>query len=291
VPIFQKPSQVVIKESEYRLFRDYIAKNSGIVIPEEKTYLLETRLSKHMAQAGIDSFGKFYDYIIADKSRQVMQKIINAITTNETKWFRDAEPWSILENFILPSLINDLTTGRKKRIRIWSAASSSGQEIYSTVMCVDNYLSHNNILGVKLSDFDFFATDISGDVLEIAKKGRYDKISMARGLSDYYKDKYFTQNGNAWDINDKIKNAVTFAPFNLQNSFNNFEKFDIIFCRYILIYFSDELKEEIVQKMYDVLNDEGIVFTGIYALLDVFLKYFESNSFGNTTYYLKKREI
>ena len=291
MPIFQKPSQVVIKESEYRLFRDYIAKNSGIVIPEEKTYLLETRLSKHMAQAGIDSFGKFYDYIIADKSRQVMQKIINAITTNETKWFRDAEPWSILENFILPSLINDLTTGRKKRIRIWSAASSSGQEIYSTVMCVDNYLSHNNILGVKLSDFDFFATDISGDVLEIAKKGRYDKISMARGLSDYYKDKYFTQNGNAWDINDKIKNAVTFAPFNLQNSFNNFEKFDIIFCRYILIYFSDELKEEIVQKMYDVLNDEGIVFTGIYALLDVFLKYFESNSFGNTTYYLKKREI
>ena len=290
MPIFQKPAQVVIKESEYRLFRDYIAKHSGIIIPQEKTYLLETRLSKHMAQAGIDSFGKFYDYIIADKSRQMMQKIVNAITTNETKWFRDTEPWSILEKVVLPPLIDALTAGKKKRIRIWSAASSSGQEIYSTVMCVDNYLSANNIFGVRLSDFDFFATDISGDVLEIAKKGRYDKISMARGLDDYYKDKYFTQNGNAWDIKDKIKNAVTFTPFNLRNSFNNFDKFDIIFCRYVLIYFSDELKEEIVQKMYEALNEDGIVFTGIYALLDVFLEYFESKSFGNTTYYQKKRE-
>jgi len=291
VPIFQKPAQVVIKESEYRLFRDYIAKHSGIIIPQEKTYLLETRLSKHMAQAGIDSFGKFYDYIIADKSRQMMQKIVNAITTNETKWFRDTEPWTILEKVILPPLVEALMTGQKKRIRIWSAASSSGQEIYSTVMCVDNYLSSNNIHSVKLSDFDFLATDISCDVLEIAKKGRYDKISMTRGMDDYYKEKYFTQNGNAWDIKDKIKNAVTFSPFNLQNSFSVFEKFDIIFCRYVLIYFSDELKEEVVKKLYGALNENGIVFTGIYALLDVFLEYFESKSFGNTTYYQKKREI
>jgi len=288
VPSIQKPSQVLINESEFRLFRDYIEKHSGIDIPREKTYLLETRLSKHMAQVGIDSFGKFYDYIIADKSSQMMQKIVNAITTNETKWFRDAEPWAILENTILPSLIEDLTSGKKERVRIWSAAASSGQEIYSTVMCVDNYLRKNNVPGVKLSDFSFLATDISNDVLEIAKKGRYDRISMMRGLCDSYKEMYFSQSGTAWDIDDKIKNAVDFKPFNLQNSFLVFEKFDIIFCRYILIYFSDELKSEVIRKMSDTLNDGGIVFTGIYALLDMFSDCFNSTSYGNTTYYQKK---
>jgi len=291
VPTFQKRSQVIINESEFRLFRDYIAKNSGIVIPEEKTYLIETRLTKHMAQVGIDSFKRFYDYIISNDSPQMVQKIVNAITTNETKWFRDTEPWTVLETIVLPPLVDELSSGVRDRVRIWSAAASSGQEIYSTVMCVDNYLRSNNILNVKLSDFDFIATDISGDILEIAKKGRYDRISMTRGLSDFYKEKYFTQNGTAWDISDKIKNVVEFKPFNLQNSFMGFEKFDIIFCRYILIYFSDELKEEIIRKMSGLLNEGGIVFTGIYALLDVFSKYFDSNAYGNTTYYQKKGEI
>jgi len=288
VPITQKPAQVLINESEFRLFRDYIAKHSGIVIPQEKTYLLETRLSKHMAQVGIDSFGKFYDYITADNSLQMTQKIVNAITTNETKWFRDSEPWLIIENYILPALIEELSSGKKDRVRVWSAAAASGQEIYSTVMCIDNYLRTNGVLNVKLSDFEFLATDISNDVLEIAKRGRYDRISMTRGLSDNYKDKYFTKNGTAWDIKEYIKNAVEFRPFNLQNSFLGFEKFDIIFCRYILIYFSDELKEDIIRKMYESLNENGIVFTGIYALFDMFTDYFTTKSYGNTTYYQKK---
>jgi len=279
---------VLISEPEFRLFRDYIEKHSGIVIPQEKTYLLETRLSSHMAQAGVDSFSKFYDYILADNSRQMMHKIVNAITTNETKWFRDVEPWEIFEKKIMPSLVEDLYTGKKERVRIWSAAASSGQEIYSTAMCVDNYLKTNSIHSIKLSNFDFFATDISSSVLDIAKKGRYDKISMARGLSDYYRDKYFTQKGTAWEINENIRNVVEFMPYNLQNTFMCFEKFDVIFCRYILIYFSDELKQDIIRKMHDSLNDGGVVFTGIYALLEMFSEYFNAGSYGNTTYYLKK---
>jgi len=288
VPFFQKPSQVLINESEFLLFRDYIAKHSGIVIPPEKTYLLETRLSKHMAQAGIDSFGKFYEYILADKTLLMMQKIVNAITTNETKWFRDVEPWTVLEEFLLPPLVEELSTGKRKRVRIWSAAASSGQEIYSTVMCVDDYLRKNNILGVKLSDFEFLATDISSSILEIAKKGRYDKISMSRGLDDYYKDKYFKQNGSAWDINDKIKNAVVFKPFNLQNSFIGFDKFDIIFCRYILIYFSDDFKMDVIKKISESLNEGGVVFTGSYALLDMFTESFNLSTYRDITFYQKK---
>jgi len=290
VPIFKQPSQVSINESEFCLFRNYIAEHSGIVISREKTYLLETRLSKHMAQVGIETFGKFYDYIIADNSLQMMQKIVNAITTNETKWFRDNEPWTVLENDILPSLIEDISLGKRNKVRIWSAAASTGQEIYSTVMCVDNYLRKNNIHSVKLSDFEFFATDISSDVLDIAKKGRYDKISMSRGLSDFYIERYFKQKGTSWDIDEKIRTAVEFRAFNLQNPFTCFEKFDIIFCRYILIYFSDELKMEVIRKMHEALNNPGIVFTGTYALLDMFTDLYNSNSCGNITYY-QKREM
>jgi len=284
----QAASQISISESEYLLFRNYISENCGIVIPPEKTYLLETRLSKYMVDTGTDSFGKFYDYIKSNSDPSIKQKIINAITTNETQWFRDSAPWKVLEERLLPELVNDLISGKKNRVKIWSAASSSGQEIYSTVMCIDNYLSTNNIKGVTLSDFDFIATDISTGVLDIAKKGRYDRISMIRGLSDYYKAKYFKENGSAWDIDPKVRSAVKFDCFNLQKSYKPLGQFDIIFCRYVLIYFSDDMKKEIISKMCDVLSDSGVFFTGNYALYDLFKDNFDSDYYGNLTYYIKK---
>jgi len=155
-------------------------------------------------------------------------------------------------------------------------------------MCVDNYLKNNPEPGVSLSDFEFFATDISMRVLDIAKKGRYDKISITRGLSDFYRDNYFTQNESAWDINENIRNSVNFAHFNLQNSYQRFGLFDIVMCRYVLIYFEDGLKQDIIRKMHGALNDGGILFTGNYAIFDLYEKYFNINHYENATYYSKK---
>ena len=284
----QSPSQISISESEFLLFRNYIAKNCGIFISPEKTYLLETRLSRFLVDAGTDSFAKFYDYIISGSDPLMPQKIINAITTNETQWFRDSAPWKVLEERILPGLVDKLVSGKKNRVRIWSAAASTGQEIYSTAMCIDNYLSQKNIKGISLSNFSFIATDISSNVLEIAKKGRYDKISIMRGLNDYYKKKYFKENGSAWDIDPKIRSAIRFEHFNLQDSFKNFGQFDIIFCRYVLIYFSDDLKKEIVAKVADSLSTNGILFTGNYALYELFRNNYDFDHYGNLTYYIKK---
>ena len=283
-----KQLQGSINENEFLLWRDYINEMCGIVIPPEKAYLIETRLSKLMIDAGADSFGEFYDFVIADSDPLTPQKIINAITTNETQWFRDDAPWKVLEEISLPGLVEKLASGRKSRIRIWCAAVSTGQEVYSTVMCVDDYLRKNRVKDVDLSGFDFFATDISSRALDIAKKGRYDAASIMRGLGDYYRSRYFTQNGSAWSIDPKIRDAVRFARFNLQENYQSLGMFDIIFCRYVLIYFPDDLKKEIIAKMYDALMDDGLLFTGNYALYDFFNDNFDAGHYENLTYYSKK---
>jgi chemotaxis protein methyltransferase CheR len=281
-------SQNSISEREFILFKDYFAKNSGIVIPFEKAYLIETRLSKLMLDAGTESFEEFYHYIVSGHDPSMSQKVINAITTNETLWFRDTSPWKVLEERLLPELVEELAYGKKINVRIWCAAASTGQEAYSTVMCVDDFLSKNRTRGVDLTRFEFLATDISGRVLDIAKKGRYDAISIKRGLNDYYKGKYFTKNGSVWDIDPKIRDAVKFMHFNLQNQYTSFGMFDIIFCRYVLIYFSNDQKKEIINKMYGALKEKGALFTGNYALYEMFSDDFITNHYDNLTYYIKK---
>ena len=276
-----------INEDEFSLFRDYIIENCGIAIPPEKAYLIETRLTKLMLDVGAESFGEFHRYIVSNPGSPVHSKIINAITTNETLWFRDVLPWKVLEEVYLPRFVEELSSGKKTRVRIWCAAVSTGQEIYSTVMCIDNYLKRNSISGVDLSNFDFYATDISNSVLDIAKKGRYDKISIMRGLDSYYKERYFAQNGSAWDIDPKIRGAVRFENFNLQKDYHSFGLFDVIFCRYVLIYFSDALKKEIISKMHNALTGGGVLFTGNYVLYELFKDDFDIVHHENLTYYTK----
>jgi len=277
-----------INEREFELLRDYIAEHSGILIPPEKSYLIETRLSGMMASLGMAAFGELYDYIVKSKDPAVRRKVIDAITTNETMWFRDGAPWKVMEEKVLPSLTRTLVSGEKSRARFWFSAVSTGQEAYSTVMCVDDFLYKNGIKGITLADFDFFATDISGGVLETAKKGRYDQISIMRGLDEYYKNKYFTKNGPAWEIDGKIREAVRFSEFNLQSDYHLLGKFDVIFCRYVMIYFPERTNREIAEKMSEALREGGVLFIGNYVFYELFDEYFDTNHYGNLTYYSKR---
>ena len=277
-----------ISSSEFTLFRDYINDICGVAISPEKSYLIETRLAKIMIDAGFESFGDFYCHIASNDDAIMRQRIINAITTNETLWFRDELPWKLMEDTILPKLLDEFEERKRTRVRIWCAAVSTGQEAYSTAMCIDDYLSKNRVKRVGLPDFEILATDISTRVLETAKKGRYDKISIARGLGDWYKSKYFEEEGSTWSIDCKIKDAVRFEHFNLQNDCRPFGQFDIIFCRYVLIYFSNELRKAIIARMYDALKDGGVMFTGNYALFEMFEDRFDINHYGNLTYYTKR---
>ena len=280
-----------INEREFELFKDLIAEKSGIELKPEKAYLIETKLTTLMIESGAETFSEFYDYIVSGVDTEITDKIIEAITVNETMWFRDDTLWSFIKEETLPKLTQEFTSGKRDKVRIWSAAVSTGQEAYSMAMCVDNYLSkisRSDATNIELSNFEIFATDISGRVLNIAKKGRYDRISMSRGIDDFYKTWYFDERNLGWNIDEKIKDSVKFQKFNLKDSYDDFGKFDIIFLRYVLIYFSDELKRMVLEKMCEALTDNGILFTGNYVLFELMSEYFDINHYGNLTYYTKK---
>ncbi len=272
-------------DKEFAVFRDYLCKSSGILVPPDKAYLFEMRLVKVMADAGCENFGELYRYIVSGKDPQITQKIINAMVINETLWFRDSLPWRVLEEDLLPRYIAELRSSARNKVRFWFSAVSTGQEAYSTVMCVDNYLKRKLVRDIQLSDFEFVATDISSRVLDVAKRGRYDAISIRRGLDDAYREKYFTQDKSAWELDPRIRDAVRFSRFNLQHSFLPLGSFDVIFCRYALIYFGDELKREISGKLRRALNRDGVLFVGNSAMSDYFRDGYEHVHYKNLTYF------
>ncbi len=281
---------VNISEMEFSLFQKFILDKCGIELAPEKAYLIESRLTKILVDLKCNSFGELYRTLQSSHDDKLVQRLIDAITTNETLWFRDKLPWRVMENLLLPQFIEDLKSGKKDRIRIWSAATSTGQEAYSTAMCIDNYLKTKNVQGVSLKQFEIIGTDISRLVLEIAKNGRYDSIAITRGLDKTLKSTYFTQRDNAWEIIPPIKQAVQFHQFNLQNSFASFGTFDIIFCRYVLIYFSDILKTDIIKRMNQSLKVDGTMFLGAYEMCSHLSSMFESKLFENGVYYTKALE-
>lgn len=281
---------VSLSNSEFVLFRNFICERCGINIEENKAYLIETRLAKMLIDSGLNSFTELYNSIESNWDDSIATKIIDAVTTNETFWFRDKKPWEVIENCLMPQFIEMLRNKHKAKIRIWSAAASTGQEIYSTVMCIDNYLRKNNITDIKLTDFEFIATDISTNVLEIAKKGIYDSISIKRGLDLEYRELYFKKEGHVWVVADFIKNRVKFEQFNLRNSFMFMGKFDLVLCRYVLIYFSKDFRKEVLEKMTRAINKEGYFIIGtseIYYDMDYL---FEKKSYNEATYYMLKEE-
>lgn len=281
---------VSLSNSEFLLFRNFICERCGINIEENKAYLIETRLAKMLIDSGLNSFTELYNSIESNWDDSIATKIIDAVTTNETFWFRDKKPWEVIENCLIPQFVEMLRNKHKTKIRIWSAAASTGQEIYSTVMCIDNYLRKNNITDIKLTDFEFIATDISTNVLEIAKKGIYDSISIKRGLDLEYRELYFKKEGHVWVVADFIKNRVKFEQFNLRNSFMFMGKFDLVLCRYVLIYFSKDFRKEVLEKMTRAINKEGYFIIGtseIYYDMDYL---FEKKSYNEATYYMLKEE-
>lgn len=273
----------------FKLLKKYIENNCGLDIPDEKAYLIETRLSSILAKQGLNSFEELYYHIINNNCTSISEELIDAITTHETLWFRDKFPWTVLEKIYLPAYIKSIRNGEKKKIRIWSAATSTGQEAYSTAMCIDSWLLRNGITDVSLDNFEILATDISGSVLNYAKAGVYDDISVTRGLDISFRNKYFKNEGAVWKINDTIKASVKFDKFNLQSSFILLGKFDVVFCRYVLIYFSNILREEILKKLSSCMEPDSVFFIGSSELYAVINMQFDTVQSENGVYYTRKK--
>ncbi len=254
------PVSTKIDLNEFQLMRDYIEKSCGIHITEEKMYLVETRLTTLMIENGCNSFTELYKKATSDMSHGLRDKIVDCMTTNETLWFRDTSPFSILDEIILKEFTEEIKAGKRTKIRIWCAACSTGQEPYSIAMVLLEYIRKNSVL--KPHHIEIVGTDISPTVLYLAMAGRYDNLAISRGLDADFKSRYFEPDGKVWSIKSEVKNMVKFKKMNLQEDFSFMGKKDIVFCRNVLIYFSDEFKKDILQRFTKMLIPNGYLFLG-----------------------------
>lgn len=249
-----------ISSAEFSALSQYIERACGIHLAPEKAYLIETRLTKLMALSGCETFGEFHRLAESGRDPGLPEKIINAITTNETLWFRDEHPFKILAERILPTLAEKVARGELTRVRIWSAAAATGQEPYSIAMTVHDYCARDSRL--RAEQVEIVATDISSSALSIAKAGRYDGLAITRGLPEAMKAKYFVQDGRVWQISPAIQASVQFRSFNLQRSAVELGRLDVVFARYVLIYFTDELKRKIIDGFAGQLGPQGYLILG-----------------------------
>lgn len=244
-----------IPPKEFDEFRSYLEQRSGIVLSDNKGYLVASRLSQLMTEYKLESYS---DLILRIKSDAKLSKLtMDAMTTNETSWFRDNYPYELLHHELLPALVK----ARVPRIRIWSAACSTGQEPYSIRMVTEEYLNKNPGFFPR-ENIEIIGTDISSRALGIAQQGVYDSAMAGRGLLSERKQRFFLQKDELWHVRDEIKKAISFRELNLKQSFSALGKFDIIFCRNVLIYFSPELKTDVLQRMAKALNPGGYLIVG-----------------------------
>ena len=244
--------------SDFEQFRIFLEKSCGIVLGDNKQYLVSSRLSKLMAQQEIKTLGELVQRIQGQPRGGLREQVVDAMTTNETLWFRDTYPFEVLKSRILPELVK---ASPGQRLRIWSAASSSGQEPFSLSMSIDEYERTN--LGQLRAGVQIVATDLSVSMLANCKTGEYDSLAMGRGLSQERLQRFFDPRGpGRWAVKAPIKSRVEFRQLNLLDSYARLGKFDIVFCRNVLIYFSAEVKKDILQRIHATLKPGGYLFLG-----------------------------
>jgi len=245
----------VLAPDEYEAFRVFLEQACGIVLGDNKHYLVVSRLSRVLSEQGIDSLGELVRRLKASRGDGLRERIIEAMTTNETYWFRDGYPFEVLKTRIIPEL-----AGRGPRpLKIWSAACSSGQEPYSISIAVQEWLNARPGHALQV---EILGTDISPAMLKLAQEGHYDAMTAGRGLSEERKRRYLIDRGNGWQVRPEIRDRVRFMPANLLQSYSLLGRFDVIFCRNVLIYFSADSKRDILKRMAGVLNPGGYLFLG-----------------------------
>lgn len=247
-----------ISQTDYERFRQFLEQACGIVLGEGKQYLIVSRLTKLLRDEEIPSVAELLNAIQRGHPRHLRDAVIDAMTTNETSWFRDGGPFELFEKLCLPELESRLSQSS----RIWSAACSSGQEPYTISMILHDYLRKKP--DSRLKNTQIMATDISNSMLALARRGTYEEHALIRGISPARRQQFFTalDEDGRWQLNNEIKDRVQFREQNLLQSYTSLGRFDVIFCRNVLIYFSIERKIDILARLAQAMNPQGYLFLG-----------------------------
>ncbi len=245
----------MIAKEILQYFFKLLHEESGLLLDESKKYLLETRLEPLAAQEGFRSIDDLGRNMIQRRNSLLRQKVVDAMTTNETLFFRDKTPFSVLKEEVIPKLMK--LNERTRSIRIWCAACSTGQEPYSVAMTLREMAQDLRGWRVKI-----VATDIAEHVLRQGRSGRYSQHEVQRGLPTPLLVRYFSQVGANWDVKPEIKSMVEFRKLNLLSSLVSMGTVDVAFCRNILIYFDVKTKRGVVERIGKILSPEGVLFLG-----------------------------
>ncbi len=272
-----------ISADEIKVLSQYIYAISGVALDASKAYLLETRFKHLLGKYGCASYMDLYSKAKADRGGDMEKEIVDAITTNETLFFRDASPFEVFKHKILPDLIDARSKafpGRSVPLRIWSAACSTGQEVYSIAIALREALG--NLGGFQIS---ILGTDISDDAVSKASYGKYNKFEIERGLPMPVLHKYFTPAGDGWRIKDELRAMATFKKFNLMKPFVGLGKFDVVFCRNVAIYFTPADKKMVFEKIAGVLEADGALIIGSTESLTGVTAAFEPKRYLRSIFY------
>jgi chemotaxis protein methyltransferase CheR len=246
---------ITISDQDYKEFCRFLESQCGIVLGDSKQYLVRSRLSPLVTKYNHDSLSTLLKDVALGRNRELRIAAVDAMTTNETLWFRDTYPFVVLAEKLLPEL-----AANKRPLKIWSAASSSGQEPYSMAMTI---LETQQKKPGMLPNVSITATDISATMLDLCRQGIYDNLALGRGLSPERRRAFFDEVGDGrMKVKDNVKRLVTFKPQNLMESYSMLGKFDIIFCRNVLIYFSADMKSKVLNQMANSLNPGGYLMLG-----------------------------
>jgi chemotaxis protein methyltransferase CheR len=239
---------------DYDYLRKLLKERSGLMLSAEKQYLVESRLTPLVRKAGLASLGELVAKVKSNNERLIAD-VVEAMTTNESFFYRDKIPFDHFRDAIVPGLM--AARAKVRRLRIWCAAASTGQEPYSLAMCLKE--SKERLGGWRV---EILGTDLSTEVLEKAKAGVYSQFEVQRGLPIQMLVKYFTQNGELWQLNAEIRSMVQHRQLNLLQDFSHLGTFDVIFCRNVLIYFDQDAKANIFDRLSKMLEPDGVLALG-----------------------------
>jgi chemotaxis protein methyltransferase CheR len=270
-----------LNQSEAEFVRDLVYRRSAIVLDDSKLYLIESRLHQLAQDTGCATPSEVIAKArVAGPASVAQTRIVEAITTHETTFFRDVDPFEALKKVLLPALLEG---GSGRPITIWSSACSTGQEPYSIAMAV-----LETFPDLPPGRIRIVATDLSSQVVEKAKEGKFRQLEMNRGLPAAFALRYFDRVGAVWQIKDKVKQLITFRQQNLLDVWTGMAAVDVVFMRYVLIYFDVPTKRQILNRLSKVLSPKGVLLLGGTETTINVADNWDRVTFGKTSYYRVK---
>ena len=274
-----QPSHPGIRSENYRFLQEHVYAQTGIVLEKDKDYLFDSRLTPIVRQLGLGSVNDLCALLMATRETEIGRQVVEAMTTNETYFFRDPAQYDAIRIVLAPQLSQSRRDTRK--MRFWSAAASTGQEAYSLAMLLLED-------GFSKWDIQILGTDFSSQVLERARSGKYRQIEVNRGLPAHLLLKHFSRSGVDWQLSEPVRRMVRFETIDLRQSMRALGPFDLVFCRNVMIYFDDETKKKIVKELHGTLFRGGWLLLGGAETAFGVEEYFERKNIGAASVYIAR---